>query len=102
MIFFRLRRKLVKIFFEIAKPIPFACAIKKRKYFFGAPILAEKQKTGLGKNLKLTLIMSLGYIAHSIWDSSHEQIGRIQTKKRKKGQRDILNFKWKTMRPLSV
>ena len=28
--------------------------------------------------------MSLGYTAPSLWDSSHEQIGRIQTKKKKK------------------
>ena len=28
--------------------------------------------------------MFLGYTAHSIWDSSHKQIGRIQTKKKKK------------------
>ena len=30
------------------------------------------------------------------------KICRIQSKKRKKGQRDVLNFKWKTMRSLSV
>ena len=53
------------------------------KYFFGAPILLEKQKQAWEKNLKLILIMSLGHTAHSIWDSSHEQIGRIQTKKKK-------------------
>ena len=39
--------------------------------------------------------MSLGYTAHSIWDSSHKQIGENQ--KKKKGQKDILNFKRKTM-----
>ena len=32
--------------------------------------------------------MSLGYIAHSIWDSSHEQIGRTQTKKKKKKEEE--------------
>ena len=34
--------------------------------------------------------MSLGHTAHSIWDSSHEQIGRIQTKKKK-----IEGAKWR-------
>ena len=28
--------------------------------------------------------MYLEYTVHSIWDSSHEQIGRTQTKKKKK------------------
>jgi len=50
--------------------------------------------------------MSLGYTAYSIWDSSPEQIGRTQAKAGKKRggaeQRDILNFKWKTMGSLSV
>jgi len=31
--------------------------------FFGAPTLPEKQKSCLGKSLKLTLIMSLRYTA---------------------------------------
>ena len=52
------------------------------KYFFGAPILPEKQKRAWEETW-LTLIMSLGYTAHSIWDSSHEQIGSTQTKKKK-------------------
>ena len=59
------------------------------------------KKTGLRKNLKLTLIMSLGYTAHSIWDSSHKQIGGTQKRKEKKNiyvyQKDILNFKEKTV-----
>ena len=72
------------------------------KHFFEAPILPEKKTTGLGKNLKLTLIMFLGYAAHSIWDFSHEQIGGLKPRIKKKGQRDILNFKWRIMRSLSV
>ena len=36
--------------------------------------------------------MSLGYTTHSIWDSSHKQIGGTQKKKK-----DTLNFKQKTM-----
>ena len=49
--------------------------------------------------------MSLRYTTHSVWDSSHEQIGRRtsgQGKKKKKRPRDILNFKWKTVRFLTV
>ena len=57
------------------------------KYFFGAPILPGKQKHAWEKNMKLTLIVSLGYTAHSIWDSSHEQIGRTQTKKKEGAKR---------------
>ena len=50
MIFFRLQRKLVKIksFFEIAKPVLLARAIRKKvgllTYFVGALVLPEKQK----------------------------------------------------------
>ena len=96
---------LNKIFFDIAKLVLLACTVRKKvdllKYFFEAPILPKK-KQHLGKSLKLTLIMSSGYTAHSIWDSSHEQIGGLKPRIKKKGQRDILNFKWKTMRSLSV
>ena len=38
--------------------------------------------------------MSLGYTAHSVWESSHKQIGGTQ---KKKNQKDILSFKWKMM-----
>ena len=43
--------------------------------------------------------MSLGYTAHSICDSSHKQMGGTQKKKKYIYiyQKDILNFKWKTM-----
>ena len=44
--------------------------------------------------------MSLGYKAHSMWDSNHKQNGKtqkIKEKKNKIGQKDILNFKQKTM-----
>ena len=56
--------------------------------------------------------MFLGYTAHSIWDSSHKQIGGAQEKEKKNiyiyththtyihiyiYQKDILNFKQKTM-----
>ena len=59
-------------------------------------------KTCLVKNnLKLTLIMSSRYTAHSVWDSSHEQIGRTSGQE-KKGKRIISNVKWKTVRSLSV
>ena len=55
---------------------------------------AWETKTSLGKNLKLTLIMFLGYTPHSIWDSSHKQIGRTQTKEKKKkeGAKRYLKF----------
>ena len=41
--------------------------------------------------------MCLGYTAHSIWDSSHTEIGGTQ--KKKIWVKDILNFKQK---PVSV
>ena len=39
--------------------------------------------------------MSLGYTAHSIWDSSHKQIGGTQKKKRKKNMYIKKYFKFK-------
>ena len=107
-IFFRLRRKLVKIksFLKLQNQFFLHMQLGKSwliKILFWSSNSAWETKIGLGKNLTLTLIMSLGYTAHSIWDSSPEQIGRTQTKKKKKkGQRDILNFKRKTMRSLFV
>ena len=47
----------------------------------------RETKTGQGKKPKLTLIVSLGYTAHSIWDFSHEQIGRTQIKKKEGAKR---------------
>ena len=46
--------------------------------------------------------MSLGYTAHSIWDSSHKQIGGTQEKEKRNiyiyiYQKDILNVKLKTI-----
>ena len=42
--------------------------------------------------------MSLGYTAHSNWNSSHKQIDRTQEKKSiYVYQKDILNFKQKTI-----
>ena len=48
--------------------------------------------------------MFLGYTAHSIWDSSHKQMGGTQEKKNiyiyiyiDIYQKDILNVKWKTI-----
>ena len=98
MIFFRLRRKLVKIksFLKLQNLFLHAQLRKSWlvKMLFWSSNSAWETKTGLGKNLKLTLIMSLGHTAHSIWASSHEQIGRTQTKKKRR-HKDILNIKQK-------
>ena len=80
MIFFRLWRKLVKIksFLKLQNQFFLHMQLGKSwliKILSWSSNSAWETKIGLGKNLKLTLIMSLGYTAHSIWDSSHKQIG---------------------------
>ena len=45
--------------------------------------------------------MSLKYTANFAWDLSLGQIRNL-SKEKKMGQRDILNLKQKTIRPLSV
>ena len=99
MIFFRLRRKLVKIKFFLKVQNRFFSHMQLGSSWlltilFWSSNSAWETKISLGKNLKLTLIMFLGYTAHSIWDSSHKQIGRTQTKekKKKKGQKRYLKF----------
>ena len=91
MIFFRLQRKLVKTsLFKIQNRFFLHVQLRKSwlvKILFWSSISVWETKTGQGKNLKLTLIVSLGYTAHSIWDSSHEQIGRTQTKKKEGAKR---------------
>ena len=61
------------------------------KILFWSSNSAWETKTGLRKNLKLTLIMSLGYTAHSIYDSSHKRIG--ETQKNKNKNKKIINKK---------
>ena len=88
MIFFRLWRKLVKIksFLKLQNQFFLHMQLGKSwliKILSWSSNSAWETKIGLGKNLKLTLIMSLGYTAHSIWDSSHKQIGGTQEKEKR-------------------
>ena len=89
MIFFRLRRKLVKIksFLKLQNLFLHAQLRKSWlvKMLFWSSNSAWETKTGLGKNLKLTLIMFLRYTAHSVWDSNHEQVGRTSSQEKKGG-----------------
>ena len=70
MILFRLQRKLVKIeyFLKLQNRFSLPVQLEKSrlvKILCWSSSSFRETKTGLGKNLKLTLIMSLGYTAHS-------------------------------------
>ena len=85
--------------FETAKLVLFAqfpCEIRKKlacwNTFFGALLLLEKQKHAWEKNLKLTLIMSLRYTAHSVWDSTMSKLVELQAKRKKKRAKRQFKF----------
>ena len=97
MIFFRLQRKWakMKLFFEIAKPVPFQCAVSKswlvEIFFFPQNSDPEKAKICQEKSLKLMLILTGRYTAHFTWDFNSGNSVEIQAKKKKRGKETFYN-----------
>ena len=63
--------------------------------------LCLRNKSMPGEKPEVNSYHVLEIHSHSVWDSSHEQIGRTSSQRKKMGQRDILNFKLKAARSLS-
>ena len=90
--------------FEITKLVLFARAIRKKLACWNTILelwSCLRNKNRPGKKPEFKCIISLRYISYSIWDSSCDQTGRTSGQGKKR-QRDILNFKWKTMRSLCL